>query len=124
MLLLSSTGLTYAQHYCGDYKMMDKITFGEEQLSCGMAMADDLCEGEEEEKHDCCDNHYTNISTDDNFAQATCDIALNDAFVTSFVSVFVLEQAVISNHELPQYSEYNPPPLLKNIPVLYETFLI
>lgn len=124
LLLLSSTGLTYAQHYCGDFKMMEKITFGEEQLSCGMAMVDDACGDEKEAEHECCDNQYTNISTDDNFAQTTYDMVINDAFVASFISVFMLEQVVISNEELPEYSEYNPPPILKNIPILYETFLI
>ncbi len=124
LLLLSSTGLTYAQHYCGDFVMLEKITFGEEEMNCGMAMMDDDCGDEEEEEHDCCDNQYTNVSTDDNFAQASYDIVLNDVVVSSFVSVFVLEQTLINNQELPQFSEYNPPPLLKNISVLYETFLI
>ena len=124
LLLLSSTGLTYAQHYCGEFKMMEKITFGKEQLSCEMAMIDDACGDENEDEHDCCDNQYTNISLDDNFAQASFDIIFNEAIVVSLISVFVLDQSEISNQEFPQFSEYHPPPILKNIPVLYETFLI
>ncbi len=124
LLLLSSTGITYAQHYCGDFVMMEKITFSEEALSCGMSMTEDDCGDESEITHDCCDNQYTTVSTDDNFSQASFDVVLNDVFVASFVSVFILGDTTVANQELPQYSEYNPPPLLKDIPVLYETFLI
>lgn len=124
LLLLSSTGLTYAQHYCGDFKMMEKITFGEEHLSCGMAMVDTACGDEDQEEHDCCDNQYTSITTDDNFAQSSFNSVLNDNFVAAFVSVFVLEKAYVKAEEQPHFSKYNPPPLLKNIPLLYETFLI
>jgi hypothetical protein len=106
-LLVSSTGITYAQHYCGEFMMVD-----------------DACGDENEEGHDCCADQYTTISTDDNFAHATYDFVLNDTFVAGFISVFVLEQVLSSKQELLQYSEYNPPPVLKNIQVLYETFLI
>jgi hypothetical protein len=123
-LLVSSTGITYAQHYCGELIMMEKLTFNEAQLSCGMAMVDDACGDENEEDHECCADQYTTISTDDNFAHATYDFVLNDTFAAAFISVFVLEQTLSNKQELFQYSEYNPPPILKNIPVLYETFLI
>ena len=38
LMLLSSSGVTYAQHFCGDHEMMAKFTLGEAHLSCGMAM--------------------------------------------------------------------------------------
>jgi len=124
-LLVSSTGLTYAKHYCGSFVMLEKITFGEEQLSCGMAMEKDACaDTEEEEEHSCCDNEFTTIDTDDNFAMSSFDILIQDHFVTAFVAVFVFENTTNLKASQPKFVDYNPPPLLKDITILYETFLI
>lgn len=123
-LLVSSTGLTYAKHLCGDFVMMEKITFGEAELSCGMAMANDACDGEENQEHSCCDNEFTNITTDDNFAMSSFDIVFQDNFTAAFITVFVLEHPTRIKEASPAFLDYNPPPLLKDIPILYETFLI
>lgn len=124
LLLLSSTGITYAAHYCGDFKMMEEISIGQQHLSCGMVMEDTSCDDGQQEDHDCCDNQYTSITTDDNFAKASFDLQLPSTFVPAFIAVFVLDEVVLFQEKTPEYSEYNPPPLIKDIPVLYETFLI
>ncbi|EDM45024.1 hypothetical protein SCB49_02849 [unidentified eubacterium SCB49] len=123
-MLLSSTGLTYGQHFCGESKMMEALTIGELHLSCGMEVETDGCSTENAEDHDCCNDHYTNISTDENFTKASFDLGFPKTFITAFVSVFVMEQVPVSEREITLFLEYNPPPLLKDIPVLYETFLI
>ncbi len=125
LLLLSSSGITYAQHFCGDYEMMAKVTLGQEVLSCGMVtMNDPDCEDESAEDHDCCDNKYTQIDTDDNFADASSDVQLSPVFVASFVSVFLLHEAVVFNANNDHFKDYSPPPLGEDLCVLYETFLI
>lgn len=125
LLLVSTSGVSYAQHFCGDFEMMATLTLGDEKLSCGMAdMADDTCADEKAEGHSCCDNQYTKITTDDNFnpSQDTFQVPTN--FVAAFVSVFVFQTETFAIHKGEEFSEYNPPPLIKNIPILYETFLI
>lgn len=124
LLLLSSTGITYAQHYCGEFEMLSKVTLGKEHLSCGMAMEVLGCDDNEVEDHHCCDNQYTSITTDDNFVKANFNIDFHQSFVLPFVSVFVLQQLVEYETSLDNYTLYYPPPLHKNIPVLYEAFLI
>lgn len=109
-LLASSSGIAYAQHFCGDYKMMAKVTLGEEHLSCGMVMPDTACGDEHAEDHDCCDNEYTQVLTDDNFAKAQFDIAFNTPFVAAFVSVFLLNTTSVEEALVTHYSDYNPPP--------------
>jgi hypothetical protein len=125
LLLASTSGLAYAQHFCGDFEMMATLTLGEEKLSCGMADSkDDPCADEKAEGHTCCDNQYTKITIDDNFnpSQDTFQVPTN--FAAAFVSVFVLQtQTSITRHPV-RFSEYNPPPLIKDIFVLYKTFLI
>jgi hypothetical protein len=124
LLLLSSTGITYAQHYCGEFEMLSKVTLGEEHLSCGMAMEVSDCEENNALDDHCCDNQYTSVITDDNFAKANFNIDFHQSFVLPFVSVFVLQQLVEHQTSLDNYTLYYPPPLYKNIPVLYQTFLI
>lgn len=125
LLLVSTTGISYAQHFCGDFEIMATLTLGEEKLSCGMVtMADDACSDEKEEGHSCCDNQYTKITTDENFNPAQDTFQLPTNFLAAFVSVFVFQTKIGASNKNVEFSEYNPPPLIKNISVLYETFLI
>jgi len=124
LLLASSTGIAYAQHFCGDYEMLSEITLGEKHLSCGMVMEDTACSDEHSEDHNCCDNEYTSVDTDDNFAKASFDIQFSKTFVAAFASVFVLIHTVDYITHRTSYAEYHPPPLIKDVPVFYETFLI
>ena len=124
LLLLSSTGITYAQHYCGEFEILSKVTLGEEHLSCGMAMETSGCEDGDAEDHYCCDNQYTSVTTDDNFAKANFNADFQQSFVMVLVSVFVLQQMVEYETSQDNYALYHPPPLYTDIPVLYDTFLI
>ena len=121
--MASTSGVAYAQHFCGDFEMLATLTLGEEQLTCGMAM-DDGCEENPAEEHSCCDNQYTKINTDDNFNGTEFNVQLPVNFVAAFVSVFVLQEPLVIASQNHAYTTYNPPPLIKDIPVLYETFLI
>ncbi len=124
LMLLSSSGLAYAQHFCGDYEMLTEITLGEKHLSCGMAMIDSACGDEHAEDHDCCDNEYTKVNTDDQFTKASFSIEFQDVFLNAFISTFVFDN--FTDEELSEtfYKNYYPPPLVEDLPLLYETFLI
>ena len=124
LLLASSTGITYAKHFCGDFEMMAEVTLGEKSLSCGMAMEDSACADEEAEGHNCCDNEYVQVVVDDNFANSNYDIDIHQPFVAAFVAIFVLQELYDFDDSPDFLSDYRPPPLYKDIPVLYETFLI
>ncbi len=126
LLFASSSGIAYAQHFCGGQEMMSEITLGHKNLSCGMTAKISDC-GEEDtlsKEHDCCENQFTKISTDDNFAKATFNISLNKAFVAAFVPIFILQKLPVYEANNHFYADYNPPPIDKDIPVLYQTFLI
>jgi len=128
LMLASSSGIGYAQHFCGGMEMMSKVTLGEKDLSCGIDMdAPDLdCGGEENkpESHDCCKNHITKIQTDDNFAKASFDLKLNKNFAATFITVFILQEVEITSTQKTFFADYNPPPLEQDLNILYETFLI
>jgi hypothetical protein len=105
--------------------MIAKVTFGQEQLSCGMAMVQDDCdEAHEKEEHSCCNNQYTQVDVDDTIAQTLFEYQISPFFdpvktpnYTTFSEIFVFQKEVV-------YTKYNPPPLIKDIPVIFETFLI
>jgi hypothetical protein len=124
LLLLSSSGVAYAQHFCGDYEMMGKITLGQEQMSCGMVMADTVCEDEQAEDHHCCDNEYTQVDTDDHFATTDFNIQFAVAFVASLDVAYQIDLVNNYNLQVDNFKFYDPPPLLRDVQVLYDTFLI
>jgi len=123
-MLLSSTGLSYAKHFCGEFEMLSQVTLGEQHPSCGMAMEDSSCGDEHAEDHNCCNNEYTQVDTDDHFSGSSFDIQIQPEFILAYVVAFNREAIVIATEEHSNYSEYDPPPLIRDIPVLFETFLI
>jgi len=125
LLLISNTGITYAQHFCGGHQMMAKVTIGQERLSCGMAPVKDLCDdSHQSDTHSCCNNLYTQVAFDDTVEQPIVEFQLTPplkanttTFSASVYEIITLQKEVV-------YSIYNPPPLIKNFPVLFDTFLI
>lgn len=123
IILLSSSGLTYASHYCGSFKMHTTLSMGKAELSCGMLMSMPACEGEDED-HDCCDNEYQDLLTDDHFNKSQWDLDLD-------LTVFVLSA---QNDYLPLPSQlarvvdplpyYRPPPPQTKQYLLHQSFLI
>ena len=125
LLLISNTGITYAQHFCGGHQMMAKVTIGQERLSCGMALVKDLCdESHQSDTHSCCNNLYTQVAFDDTVEQPVVEFQLtpvfdvdNNAIISSVSEILTLQKEVV-------YTIYNPPPLIKDFPILFDTFLI
>ena len=105
--------------------MMAKVTIGQERLSCGMALVKDLCdESHQSDTHSCCDNRYTQVAFDDTVEQPVVEFQLtpvfdvdNNAIISSVSEILTLQKEVV-------YTIYNPPPLIKDFPVLFDTFLI
>lgn len=124
LMLASSSGVTYAKHYCGDIEMISVITLGEKRLTCGMKIESSTCDDEIQEDHSCCKNKYENVETDDDFTRASFNVLLNIPFVASFVSVFLLQQVEFNSQSLQFYADYHPPTIDKDIPVLYLVFII
>lgn len=124
LMLLSSTGITYAKHFCGENEVISEITFGEKHLSCGMAMEANSCGDEKQEDHKCCKNKYEQVNTDDHFAKASFDVQLDVPFITSFVAVFVLQQMPFNSQVQTNYTDYHPPIPDKDFTVLYQVFTI
>ncbi|RLD60278.1 MAG: hypothetical protein DRI95_15815 [Bacteroidetes bacterium] len=124
LLLASSTSVTYAKHFCGDYEVLSTITLGKKDLTCGMSVKADDCDDNELKSSQCCKNKYENVDTDDNYSLTSFDVQINIPFIACFVSVFVLQQVDDDSRSIHFYANYDPPPIDKDIPVLYQVFII
>lgn len=126
LLLTSSTGIAYAKHLCHGTEMLSQITLGEKDLSCGMGEGEDIsCDLDAEHVVDpCCQNHFIKIQTDENFAKASFDVSFQQFFIASYVSIFLLNEIEIISGKNIFFAEYNPPPIERDLNILYDTFLI
>ena len=125
LLLISNTGITYAQHFCGGHQMMAKVTIGQERLSCGMALVKDLCdESHQSDTHSCCNNLYTQVAFDDTVEQPVVEFQLTPPFKVNTTTFSASVYEILTPKKEVLYTLYNPPPLIKDFPVLFDTFLI
>jgi len=125
LLLISNTGITYAQHFCGGQQMMAKVTIGQERLSCGMAPVKDLCdESHQSDTHSCCNNLYTQVAFDDTVEQPIVEFQLTPPFKVNTTTFSASACEILTLQKEVVYTLYNPPPLIKDFPVLFDTFLI
>ncbi len=124
LLLASSANVTYAKHFCGDNEILSVITLGEKHLTCGMKMSSDTCNDEKQKDPHCCKSKYENVEIDDNYANTPIYAIINLPFIKSFVSIFLLQLVSIDQQSLHFYADYDPPPLDKDVPVLYQVFII
>ena len=108
--------------------MMAQITLGEKHLSCSMESGDLDSDCSEEnshsDDHDCCQNLITQVQIDDNFTKASFNLDLKKTFVATFVAVFTVQEVLITSEETNVFKDYNPPPLERDLNILYQTFLI
>ncbi len=131
ILLVGNSYLTIGIHFCGGEAVESKIILGETHLGCGMMDREESCKDSENsnkhktsfEKTPCCENQYQTIQPTEDFIQDATKIASNVEFAVAFIyTTLNLDLFPKSSH--PVYTEYISPPLEKDIPVLFQTFLI
>lgn len=126
LLLISNTQLTFGQHYCEGKVVEAAMMVGQEKMSCEPSATDMSCENESEntEVADCCTNVYHQIETDADYSGSHFQVDFNTSFLVAELFNFSFQQDTLYSSESVSYSEYLPPPLEKDIPVLFQTFLI
>ena len=105
--------------------MMAKVTIGQERLSCGMALVKDLCdESHQSDTHSCCNNLYTQVAFDDTVEQPIVEFQLTPPFKVNITTFSASACEILTLQKEVVYTIYNPPPLIKDFPILFDTFLI
>ena len=123
VVLFSTLSFSVDMHYCGDhlvdFSLFDKVDTC--TMKAGISKSSSACAVM---AMDCCSDIEVTIEGQDDlkiaFEQFTFEQQL---FITSFVYSYInlfegLDENVVT------FKEYSPPPLIRDIPILDQTFLI
>lgn len=127
ILLTSNIGLAMVTHYCGGQAVKSQLMIGSNHLDCGMADMNMATEQDPEAidytSSGCCENQYQTFEIEDDYQINLSQLSLNLDFVVAFVHSF-WNVVLLSETEHPQYTNYSPPLLLRDIPLLHQVFII
>lgn len=122
LLLLSTTGLTYGQHFCEGVVVDKSFAIGFETMSCDEAEADNSCENNPLEV-DCCADTYYQIQTDKEFSGKSSYASLEiPPFVASEAN-FLMEVDIFSKEQR-SFAYFTPPERAFDLQALFQTYLI
>ena len=119
-LLFSTTGIKVSFHYCED--ALSGLALFKEASSCHEAGNEKSCCASHEQKDNCCDTDTEVFQQDIDKYQSTIEFSDIDfpAPMAASPESFTDWSALSS---ICTYKFYRPPPRIKDIPVLFETFL-
>lgn len=117
-------GFTVSSHKCGGKRVKTVLNLGATDVSCGMEKTSKKkCAGEKQMKSNCCQDEFQNIQINDNFTQELT----KESYLSDFTILVVAELFDLlpnDNNTTLFFRDYLPPPLVRNIPVLIQSFLI
>lgn len=123
VILITSMGFTISSHICAGKRVKTVVGISDSDVSCGMEIADSDCGKETMVKSNCCQDEFQKIQMDEDYTQQYNKVEFNKGFVAVlFTIVFDLFSSKASQEFF--YSDYSPPPLVRDIPVLIQSFLI
>lgn len=123
VVMFSTMSFSINKHYCMEHLVDVSVIFPAE--NCGMDMIstpDD--EGEQLNAVPCCSEEHIAVEGQDEINTSnTISVEINKTFVAAFFYAFnALYVEEIT--ERPEYKDYSPPLITKDLPVIYETYLI
>ena len=123
LVLLSSTSFTIESHYCGDI-LVDASFLGTAK-TCGMEVQKTSSSTDcDITKKDCCSNEQLLVQGQDTLKISFDKLEKEQqlfvvALVQSYIYLFEYNEAKIKS-----FKDYSPPPLIRDVQVLDQTFLI
>ncbi|MCB0408855.1 MAG: hypothetical protein KDD29_01475 [Flavobacteriales bacterium] len=123
IILVMSMGFTISSHICGGERVETVIGIANADVSCGMEKEDRTYSNGERIKSNCCQDEFQLVKMEEDYTQQYDKVEFNKGFVAVlFTIVFDLFSSEASQEFF--YSDYSPPPLVRDIPVLIQSFLI
>jgi hypothetical protein len=130
VFLLSQLGFTIGSHYCGGEIIERKIITGSTHLGCGVENMGSCDNNNSSNDHDirissppCCENQYQTIQLSDDILSDIVRINSNIDFTEVFINTSKI-QVLLSKSAQQFYADYSPPPLEKDLQMLFRSFLI
>ncbi len=108
--------------------MMSELAFSAKHVDCGMESTKKECTDEEAHSAhfnnlDCCENSVELINLDEDLSLKKSSVDLNPIFAFSLIHSFILIDFSIDS-VVSTFQDYHPPIVPKDIPTLYQSFLI
>ena len=129
LILTTNMSVTFATHYCGGKAVKSSISFGHDNLDCGMAKMDEEKCGKEDHqqritKKGCCENKYTTLSVDEDYSNpVVVSPNLDFKFVAAFIVTYVNNYFFVKE-ESNSFIAYSPPLIEQDKSVLFQVFRI
>ena len=131
ILLASHMSFTIGTHFCGGEAIESKIMLGETHLGCGMMDTEESCTdsensslaGENLDNTPCCENQYQTVKSTNEFLEIVAYATFNADLATAIIYT-TLNLDLFPESTNKHFTEYNSPPIEKDIQVLFQTYLI
>ena len=122
VVLFTTTSFTIDMHYCGD-TLVDTAIFHKAK-TCGMEMQKPSTKGCAITKKNCCSEKQLMVEGQDELQLSIDKISFEQhQFITSFVYTYVnLFEGLDKN--VTSFEEYRPPPVIRQLYKIDETYLI
>ncbi len=125
LLLFSTLSFSVGMHYCGDH-LVDFSLFKKAE-DCGMMPVAETPSGDctlARAGMDCCTDVQVLVEGQDDFKVSFDQLSPGQQlFITAFTYTYLGLFEEVDNKS-PREWEYAPPPLIRDVQVLYQTFLI
>ncbi|PCJ23027.1 MAG: hypothetical protein COA97_12545 [Flavobacteriales bacterium] len=116
-------GFTVSSHICGGKKVKTVFSMSNADVSCGMEEVEIKCDTETQIKSNCCKDEFRLMQIDADYTQQLTRIDFSNDFLIAFAGVyFDLFKNTTTDKDF--FNNHSPPPLIKDIPVLIQSFLI
>ena len=123
VILFTSMGFTLSSHKCGGKRVKTVLNIGNADVSCGMETTKKGCSDDKQMNSNCCQDEFQKIQLNDNFTKTVSFEKLSPNFTVVFVSI-LFDLLPTVNTQSFFFKNYLPPPLVKDIKVLVQSFLI
>jgi hypothetical protein len=125
---MSSMGFTLSTHFCGGHAVESALAIGDTNLDCGMMDAMQKPVDHENSntivsESACCSNEYSEYNIEDDYSAGLTSVDVNNTFLFAFAYTYLSPDLNEIDHNRP-YIYYDYPPLITDIHVLNQSFLI
>ncbi len=124
LVLFSTLSFTVGIHYCGQH-LVD-FAINKKAQGCGMSLAEP--DSKPGPGHDqgfpCCEDVLLSFDGQEDLQQAVFELNLEPQIMVLAAPMLPEFRTIFCAYNNHTYKDYFPPPLPKDIPVLYQSFLI
>ena len=125
LILVASSGFTISSHICDGKLDEVALSLANKDIDCGMQVKNHSHAAKSNDVNKaCCENTFQPVQLDEKYISPK--ISLNSSLVNYAILKYTIlkELFPVSTETAILFTNYSPPPLIRDIPILVESFLI